>query len=202
MHTMRQVFALMVRLEGLKRTARTGWNKEFPPGARFKTRRVEGAESVADHSWSLAMFALAVAELLGLDVLKIVWMALIHDVAEIITLDIVTLWEDDAAKRAALEEEKGRLEDEAMREIFFPLGDWGRRCYDLWREYVEQSSPEARVLKELDKLECAIQAGLYAEQGHQVDPHEFFRHAEEYLKSPDFMAMLETLRERASARPA
>lgn len=101
---MKDVFALMIRLEKLKRTARTGWNMEFPPDHRFKTRKIEGAESVADHSWSLAMFALVVAQGFGLDALKIVWMALVHDVAEIITLDIVT---------AALDpEEKVRVEAE------------------------------------------------------------------------------------------
>jgi len=201
MPSIQQVFALMIRLEGLKRTARTGWNKNFPPGHRFKTRRVEGVESVADHSWSLALFALVVADLLGLDAFKLVRMALIHDVAELITLDIVTLWELDAEERARLELEKKQLEDAAMREIFLNMGGWGLSCYLLWLEYEAQSSPEARVLRELDKFECAIQAVLYQEQGHELDASEFMSTADSCLKSPELVEMMALLRARAATVP-
>ncbi|MEK7632349.1 MAG: HD domain-containing protein [Patescibacteria group bacterium] len=85
-----EILALMMRLEGLKRTARTGWNKKPGPGDTFQARTVPEAESVADHSWSLAMFAFVIASKLRLDVKKMVTMALVHDVAECITGDAVT----------------------------------------------------------------------------------------------------------------
>lgn len=85
-----------------------------------------------------------------------------------------------------------------MRDIFLPMGDWGRRCYELWLEYADQTSPEARVLRQLDKLEACIQALLYREQGHQVDPEEFFAHADSYLKHPDIVEMMALLREHAA----
>lgn len=201
MEQMTLILALMFRLEGLKRTARTGWNLKFPPDHRFKSRTVKDAESVADHTWSLAMFALVIGQALGLDVLKIVWMALIHDVAEIITLDIVTATELDLEQRRLLEADKRQREDAAMRQIFLPLGEWGQRCYELWLEYEDQSSPEARVLRELDKLEGCIQAVLYREQGNDVDPEEFLNHAAGYLERPEFVAMLAKLRRRAAAAP-
>lgn len=193
-----EMLNLVVRLEKLKETVRTGWNMEFPDGHRFKTRRVNGAESTADHSWGVAMFALIVAHTFGLDILKMVWMALIHDVAEIITLDIVTATLEPDEKALAIEEKK-RLEDAAMRSIFFPLGEWGLRCYELWIEYEHQSSPEARALKQVDKLETCIQALIYKEQGHQVDPNEFFDCADEFLTDPRFVEMMKLIRERASA---
>ncbi len=196
---MEKILALMLRLEGLKRTVRTGWNLEFPADhhLKLKARKVKDAESVADHSWSLAMFALAVAEPLNLDTLKIVWMALVHDVAELVTLDIVTATLDEA-ERIRVESEKRVLEDAAMREIFLPMGKWGQHCYELWLEFEDQTSPEARVLKQLDKLEACIQSLLYREQSQQVEPEEFFAHSDEFLKHPDFIAMMALLRARAA----
>ena len=35
---------------------------------------------------------------------------------------------------------------------------------ELWREYEEQITPEARLVKQVDKLEVFIQSRLYAEQ--------------------------------------
>ncbi|KAG9347485.1 hypothetical protein JZ751_005052 [Albula glossodonta] len=36
--------------------------------------------------------------------------------------------------------------------------------FDLWNEYEQQSSPEARLVKELDRLEMILQAHEYEEQ--------------------------------------
>ncbi|SRR3989338_4521126 len=190
------ILTLMFRLEALKRTARTGWNMEFPPGHALKSRHVPNAESGADHSWSLALFALAVAEKLKLDGFKMVWMALIHDVAECVTLDIViaTL---EPEERQRVKREKRNLEDAAMREIFLPHGEWGNKCYTLWLEYEDGTSEEARILHQLDKLEACIQALLYHEQGHEVDPNEFFNYTETILQHPDLVALLATLKKRA-----
>lgn len=195
---MQQILDLMIRLEKLKRTVRTGWNKKFTSDSRFKTRSVPEAESVADHSWSLAMFAMIVAHALGLDTVRMVRMALVHDVAELITFDIVTATLEGEEKKRVLAE-KNRLEDAAMREIFLPSGSFGESCYDAWLELENQATPEARVLKQLDKLEACIQALLYREQGHEVCPDEFFGHADSYMKDPEFISLMELLRERAAS---
>lgn len=189
---------LMFRLEGLKQIARTGWNIKFPEGHRFKTRNVEGAESVADHSWGVAVLALLAAQYFRLDALKMVWMALIHDVAEIITLDIVTATLMDPEERRLAIEEKKRLEDQSMREIFLPMGKWGWQCYGLWLEYENQTSQEAVILKQLDKLETSMQALLYQEQGHELDPNEFFNHADDCISDPRIIEMMSVIRERAA----
>ena len=195
---MKGFLSLMFCLERLKQTARTGWNMEFPPDSRFKTRRVKDAESVADHSWCVAMFALAVAHELGLDGFKMAWMALVHDVAELVTLDIVTATLDPMQRQNA-EAEKRMLEDAAMREIFLPYGEWGSRSYELWLEFEARATPEARALKQIDKLETCIQALFYRELGHDVNPVEFFDEAEAFMKDPEFVNMLARLRERADS---
>ncbi len=193
---MHNVLVFMMRIEALKRTARAGWNKEFPDAHTYKTRRVPGAESVADHSWSLAMFALLMADRLGLDPLVTVQMALLHDLAESLTEDIVTdtLGPDEKARVKA---EKRRLEDAAMREILLPLGEWGGRMYAMWRAFEDGATPEAQVLHQLDKLEACIQAVCYEEQGHQVIAAEFFFTTEPILEHPELIALFDALCERA-----
>lgn len=192
---MNDILALMIRLEALKRTARTGWNMKFPPGHKTQSRTVPNAESVADHSWSLSMFAFVVGERLGLNVEKMVTMALVHDVAECVTTDIVTATLEPEEK-ARVEAEKRVLEDAAIREIFLPLGDFGQQCYALWLEFEEGVTPEAQILSQLDRLECSLQAKLYREQGHDLFPGEFLIFARKHITHPDLLAMLDNLHAR------
>jgi putative hydrolase of HD superfamily len=186
---MTQVLELMILLDKLKQTARDGWNREFPSGSKFKTRKVKDAESVADHSWGLAMFAFVMGHKLGLDVLRIVLMALVHDIAELITDDINTaILEPEERDRK--EQEKKTLEEAAMHRIFDPMGEWGRLCYELWLDYATQASPEARLLRQLDRLEASIQAHVYHRQGQQVDPQEFFAYTRSALEAPELIALM------------
>jgi putative hydrolase of HD superfamily len=94
-------------------------------------------------------------------------MALVHDLAEGLTGDFTPY--DPVSK-----EEKHRLEEAAFLQVVEPLGAAAREeVLGLWREYEEGSSPEARVVKDLDKLEMLVQACEY-ERAHQVKLDEFF----------------------------
>ena len=190
-----QVLQLVKHIHQLKLTARTGWNMEFPPGHRFKTRCVSEAESVADHSYSLAMYALTVAIALNLDVEKMVTMALVHDAPELITTDIVTATLDGDEK-GRVQLDKRQREESAARQLFLSHGQLGARCYELWLEYESQTSEEARILRQLDKIECAVQAVLYAQQGHQLDASEFITNAEKEVTHPFLVRMLDELRQQ------
>jgi 5'-deoxynucleotidase YfbR-like HD superfamily hydrolase len=120
-------------------------------------RRIREAESVADHSYSLAIQALLAAHALALDPLAMVEMALIHDLPEYKTGDQVTAGLKGPALEAALA--KKRLsEEKAMRTIRKRFGVYGNDLYERWLEYNERLTPESRVLAELDKLEAAFQA--------------------------------------------
>jgi putative hydrolase of HD superfamily len=197
---MEEIIGFMFRLAALKRIVRTGWNMKFPEGSRFKMRSVPGSESVSDHMYGLAMLAFFVARKLGLDEHKLVRMALVHDFPELITLDIVTATIEDPEARARAEIEKRHREDEAMRRIFLSLDAWGRECYELWLEFEAQDSAEARVLKQLDKIEACVQAIFYREDGHEVDPFEFLDHSAPYMQHPELVLLFEELRRRAGIR--
>jgi len=152
----------IIRAAGkLKRVKRQGW---LDAG-------VKDAESVADHCYRTALIVAFCAEGADtgprkgkrggrLDVLKAVRMALIHDIAEAEVGDLTP-------RSGVPQAEKARREEEAVRR----LGD--RRVLELWREFDEGKSPEARVVREADVQERTIQATEYSREFPQLDMSSF-----------------------------
>ena len=107
-------------------------------------------ESVADHSWRMAVMAcLAADEFPGLDMAKVVRMCLFHDMGEAFTGDVPVF-----EKTAAHEEEEARRLDAWLAGLPQPQrGD----LTALFREMEACESPEARLYKALDKLEVVDQ---------------------------------------------
>ena len=61
-------------------------------------------------------------------------------------------------------EEKEKMEHEAVHKILEPLYD-GNKIEELFLEFDEQKSKEALFAFFCDKLECDLQACIYAEEG-------------------------------------
>ncbi len=146
----------------LKRLPRTGWLLAGAPQP----------ESVADHSFGVGVLALFLAEWVNqdpsreglerpLDVGRVVILALLHDLAESALTDL-----PKRASQLIGEQAKHRAEQQVMDALLAPLpGGAGYRA--LWAEYDAVSSPEARLVKDADKLEMVHQAIQYARQGVQ-----------------------------------
>lgn len=142
----RGIAALHARAAALKRVPRRGW---------IAKAGIRSPESVADHSYCTAVMSMAAGDSLGMDTLRMVRMALLHDLAESITGDIVP--EDMPAG------EKRRIEGEAMREILGGLPEPLRaECAAAWDEYGQGRTAEAAMVREIDKIEMAAQAAAYA----------------------------------------
>ena len=113
-------------------------------------------ESVAEHSWRLALMALRYASQLDqqVNVEKCLKLALIHDLAEAITGDIpVFQHQTNLAQQNKFENEYS-----AMKQIQTMLNDQnGDELLDLWLEFENQTSYESKFIKALDKLEVFIQ---------------------------------------------
>lgn len=186
---MDKLFEIMQTILKLKATVRTGWNKKPRKNEKWKRRIVKNAESVADHSFSTAFMAMMVAKLFKLDQLKMIKMALVHDLAESVTGDIVTETERGARKRR-MELKKQAAELATMENIFseIPGGD---EYLNLWIEFEEQSTPEARVVRQLDKIEAVLQARYYKDSGQQVQPEEFLSTARPLISEPLLKELLE-----------
>lgn len=127
---------------GLKEVDRAGW----------KRSGLTNVESVAGHSWGVAFLALQICPP-NLDRLRLLEMAICHDVAEVRIGDITP-------HDGVPPEEKVRIETEAMLDLAkgFPQGE---RMLELYREYEAGKSAEARFLKLCDKLDMAFQSYVY-----------------------------------------
>ena len=127
---------------GQKEVDRAGW----------KRSGLTDVESVAGHSWGVAFLAMQICPP-ELDRLKVIEMAVCHDVAEVRVGDITP--HDGISS-----EEKVRVETEAMLSLSkgFPRGD---HMLELYREYEVGETAEARFLKLCDKLDMAFQSYVY-----------------------------------------
>ncbi len=160
---------LLTHLNDLKQLPRTGW----------LLAGVVNPESVAEHSFGVIWLALLLAEQINqgwaaagltqpLDAGQVMQIALVHDVAESLLTDL--------PKRSA--ELLGRgikynAEAQAMQQLFAeqPGGDQWIGC---WNAYANAATPEARLVRDADKLEMVQQALRYEQRG-QRNLEEFWQ---------------------------
>ena len=107
-------------------------------------------ESVAEHSWRLALMAFFMKdEFPALDMDKVIKMCLIHDLSECFTGDIPTFL------KTAEDEQK---EDRVLANWVASLPEpYCRELAALYAEMNALQTGEARLYKSLDKLEAVIQ---------------------------------------------
>ena len=107
-------------------------------------------ESVAEHSWRIALMAMLLREEFpALDMDRVVDMCLIHDLGECFTGDIPTFLKTDADRKTE-EELLADWVKSLPQELALRLGE-------LYREMDAQQTQEAKLYKALDKLEALIQ---------------------------------------------
>lgn len=108
-------------------------------------------ESTAEHTWRLCLMAMVFEpELSDVDFTKLLKIAVIHDLGEALNGDIPA---PQAGARSKSIQERQDLEA-----LMAPLAADQRNSFlALWDEYDQASSPEARLVKGLDKLETILQ---------------------------------------------
>lgn len=162
MSTTRNLLPLLTHLQVLKRLPRTGW----------LFAGVAQPESVAEHSFVMCWLALLLAEAINenyqdqglaqpLDVAKVAQIALIHDVAESMVTDLPKRSTDLLGKTI-----KYQAEAAAMQTIFQQMPN-SAAYLTCWQEYVDGATPEARLVRDADKLEMIHQALCYEQTGQR-----------------------------------
>ncbi len=133
----------------LKKISRKGWETKLG---------IANPESVADHSYSMSVIAMILADMQKLDTLKVIKMGLLHDLAESIVGDYTP---EEISKN-----EKIELENNAMIKIFNNLPqNLSKNYLSIWEEYQDKKTREAIFLHEIDKFEMAMQAIQYYDEG-------------------------------------
>ena len=152
-------------------------------------------ESVAEHSWRLALMAFWLREdFPEADMDRVMRMCLIHDLGEAFTGDIPTFIKTDADR--AVEDS---LLDAWVASLPAALSGEMR---ELYREMDERSTLEARIFKALDGLEALIQhneseLATWSENEYDLNMH----YCDDRVSfSPALSSLREAIREDTRAK--
>ena len=106
-------------------------------------------ENDAEHAWHMAIMTLVLSEYANekIDVLRTISMLLIHDLVEIDAGD--TYAYDEEGKKTQAERER-----KAADRIYGILPEeQGRKLYELWLEFEERKTPEAKFARVMDNIQ-------------------------------------------------
>ena len=164
----------------LKNVPRQGWKEKL---------EMNNPEAVADHSYSTTVMSMIFSDLAGLNNEKIIRMALLHDLAESIIGDITP--------NSITKNEKIIKENLAMKQILKNLpSKIAEPYFEIWNEYQKNSSKEAILLHDIDKLEMALQAKFYQNKGISKEKLEtFFNTAMKEIKNKNLRNVLSNFME-------
>jgi putative hydrolases of HD superfamily len=162
----------------LKTIKRSGW---------IHKSNITSPESVADHSYSMCMMSMILAEIINLDTGHIMKMVIIHDLAESLV--------GDHMPDGISSEEKQLVEDKAMKKIISKLPNSLRKNYlNLWNEYNDNITVNAKFVHNMDKLEMALQAKEYEFEGYPKEVLQpFIKSATDYISKERFDLVFEIL---------
>jgi putative hydrolases of HD superfamily len=114
-------------------------------------------ESVAEHTWRMSLMAVLIEPLLKqkVDTARLLKMIILHDLVEAEATDISAL---DVLRNPEIRVDKVEKEKKAIENLRLALQDTnGQEIYDLFYEFEEKETYEAKVANALDKLEVQLQ---------------------------------------------
>lgn len=141
----------------LKHIKRTGW----------VLRNVKDCESISGHMYRMGMMSFLLDANQGLDRIRVMELALVHDLAESIVGDITPYC-------GISKEEKLLREFSAMSEIAELLGPTKDKLLELFNEYEGGKTAEAKFVKDLDRLDMVMQAFEYEKRDNCPLKHQEF----------------------------
>lgn len=140
---------------------------------RHNNATADRKESVAEHSWHLAMVSWLLHQQFerefghALELERMLKMCLMHDLVEIEAGDPSAWATQHSAEHT---HDKARIEEEVAQRRFTPLpGPLGTEFLDLWHEYEEGVTPEARLVRGVDRLNPALMRLLTGQGWQDVD---------------------------------
>jgi len=178
-------------------------------------RGIKDPESVADHIFRATLMAWVLGRRKhGLNIEKVMKMALIHDICEVYAGDttqydsllahkskkeiekLTHSWprfSDSERKKLSLQ--KFKKEKKALEKLTKNLShDLGKEMMDLWMDYENGKTKEGRFFKQMDRLENFLQATEYWKKHKSLSQKSWWDQARESFDDPvllEFMGRID-----------
>ncbi|MFA5357503.1 MAG: HD domain-containing protein [archaeon] len=169
------------KILSLKDVERTGW----------KIRKVSKPESVADHSFSVALLCRLFANDENLDAEKCVSLALVHDLHESISGDICSREFEHEQEMTNVEKEEKEL---SALEKLLSIAPENKKLIisKIAKEYFAQKTLESKFVRDMDLVDMCLQALYYKKNNRtKKDLSDFFRSASKKIKSKTAKVLFE-----------
>ncbi len=207
---MKNILNFLLEVGELKGKERRGWT----------IHKIKKAETTAEHIFHLAILVWVLGKIKKLNSERMVKMALIHDLCEVFAPDFTsydaaalkekgkitvkellkikpvpgrpTLWQ-----RQKLEKIKQKLEQRAMKKLLSKLPPpLKAEMNSLWLDYEKGLTPEARFVKQGDKIINLLQGLVYWKKYGKIKHKLWIRRAKEVIDDPILLKLLKEIEKK------
>ncbi|KAG7158908.1 HD domain-containing protein 2-like, partial [Homarus americanus] len=160
---------------------RTGW----------VLSNVNEPETISGHMYRMAIISFLLDENDNVNRDRVMKISLVHDMAESVVGDLTPLC-------GVSEEDKHTREVAAMEHFITLVGEKaGNEMFNLFMEYEDQKTPEAKLVKDLDRFDMILQAFEYETSQNRIGTlEEFFKSTEGKFTHPKVKQWVEELYEQ------
>ncbi len=201
---MKNALNFLIEANKLKEMPRTGW----------VLMQVKNPESIACHTFRLAVTAWLMSEKAGLNVERAIKIALFHDLGEVYTGDVTPFGYYQGLSRKKKKDEKllmkwvrlSRNEKEKRAKVKFKRekksflkltgsleAKLKNEIYSHWYDNEKRISKEAKFVRQLDKIEMLLQSIEYFGSDKNTGGTSWWEGTEEVVEDPlllDFLAVI------------
>ncbi len=202
---MKELLNFFIEIGKLKRKKRKGW----------VFRGVKEPETIASHTFRMAIISWLLSRQKKLNVNKILKMSLIHDLCEVYAGDttpydkLLTVdkkqWKQIVSKWPRLSKrekeksflEKYKKETESLEKLILKLPpDLKKEIRKLWADYEKGLTREGRFVRQVDRVENLLQALEYWDAKKQFAIEPWWIQIEELIDDPILLEFLKTLEKK------
>jgi len=207
---MKNIVKFIQEIGELKGKARRGW----------VLHKFKNPETTAEHIFHLAFLAWIAGKFQNLNTEKLIKMALLHDICEVYAPDLTSYDAKGIEKkgkitikdvfkivpkkgrpqtwqRKKLDLIKRKLEEKGMKKILKNLPPQIKKEMELlWQEYREQITPEARLIKQCDKMINLFQGLEYWKKYGKIEKNLWIQRAKEVVDNPFLIKFLKYLEKK------
>ena len=173
---------------------------------------IKNPESIAEHTFRAAMMAWALGRKKGLNMEKLLKMAMMHDICEIYAGDttpydsilprnkkkraeLMKTWPRfSSTEKKRLAKEKHKREKKALEKLILKLpSDLKKEIKSLWLDYEMGLTAEGRFFRQMDRLEDFLQSMEYWKKYKKPPQGPWWLWAREHFDDPVLLELIKEM---------